>query len=157
MKKRRSFRQILTDALELIWKDINSAKWAVAVIIAYFVILKRFFYSMCPLVVFTGFPCPGCGLTRAGMAVLSFDFAGAFQMHPFIYPLMGLFLMFLVNRYLLRKKKMPVLRVCLTVTLAAMIVFYAWRMYRYFPGEPPMSYYGGNWLKKLFEKAQSLR
>lgn len=33
----------------------------------------------------TGFPCPGCGLTRAMFMVLRGDFAGAWKMHPFIY------------------------------------------------------------------------
>lgn len=99
---------------------------------------------MCPMVLLTGFPCPGCGLTRAGFAVLSFDFGTAWRIHPFIYAFAVLIVMFGINRYVLCKKKMPFLRVCLIVTLAAMLVFYVWRMYRYFPGEPPMSYYEGN-------------
>lgn len=149
MKTRRNLKQVLSDALKLFLNDIKSAKWAIGIIIAYFVFFKTIFYSMCPLVVLTGFPCPGCGLTRAGFAVLAMDFAGAWRIHPFIYPLMSLIVLFFVNRYLLMKKKMPVLNIGLTVTLTAMVVFYMWRMYRYFPGDPPMSYYSRNLLRRL--------
>ena len=130
--------------LKLLLNDIKSAKWAIVLIIAYFVLLRRILHSMCPMVLLTGFPCPGCGLTRAGFAVLSLDFGTAWRIHPFIYAFAVLTVMFGINRYVLCKKKMPFLRVCLIVTLAAMLVFYMWRMYRYFPGEPPMSYYEGN-------------
>lgn len=157
MKKRRSLKQVFSDAFHMVLNDIKSAKWAMGIIIAYFVFFKVVFHSMCPLVVITGFPCPGCGLTRAGLAVLSLDFARAWSIHPFIYPLMVLMILFCVNRYFMGKKKMPVLRVCLTVTLAAMVLFYVWRMYRYFPGEPPMSYYSENWMNLLLEKLKRVQ
>ena len=32
-----------------------------------------------------GYPCPGCGLTRAGFAVLRFDFAAAVHFNPLIF------------------------------------------------------------------------
>ena len=111
MKNRRSLKRVLADALEIFLNDIKSAKWAIGIIIAYFVFFKTVFYSMCPLVVLTGFPCPGCGLTRAGFAVLSFDFVRAWHIHPFIYPMMALIVLFFVNRYLLMKKKMPILQI----------------------------------------------
>jgi hypothetical protein len=30
-----------------------------------------------------GMPCPGCGITRASIRLLSGDVVGAFQLHPF--------------------------------------------------------------------------
>lgn len=152
--KRRSLKQVLEEAWKLFVNDIKSAKWAIAFVIAYFVFLKRILHSMCPMVVFTGFPCPGCGLTRAGFAVLRLDFARAWQTHPFIYPLMVLTVLFCINRYLLKKQKMPVLKNCLIVVLASMIFFYIWRMYRYFPGEPPMSYYKYNVIGRMIHLLQ---
>ncbi len=130
--------------VKLFFHDINSAKWAIALIIAYFVLLRNIFHSMCPMVMITGFPCPGCGLTRAGFAVLSLEFERAWDIHPFIYAFIIWIVVFCINRYFLCRRKMPFLRMCLIVTLIAMLVFYGWRMYRYFPGEPPMSYYEGN-------------
>jgi hypothetical protein len=37
---------------------------------------------ICPTALFFGVPCPGCGLTRATLALLSGDFAAAFRFHP---------------------------------------------------------------------------
>lgn len=156
MKKEKSFGQMPVKVFERLLTDIKSAKWAMVIIIACFVFFKRIFHSMCPLVVLTGFPCPGCGLTRAGFAVLSLDFAGAWKIHPFIYTFIVFIFLFCINRYFFGKQKMPVLRRCMIVTLIAMLIFYGWRMYRYFPGEPPMSYYKDNVLQRVIAFAEAL-
>lgn len=36
----------------------------------------------CPFRWITGFPCPFCGMTRASLAALSFDFERAMEMNP---------------------------------------------------------------------------
>lgn len=38
--------------------------------------------AICPFAHLTGQPCPGCGMTRACMALLSGDLAHALRMHP---------------------------------------------------------------------------
>lgn len=147
--ERRSLKQTAADAFRLFTNDIRNSKWAIAAVIAYFVLSRSFFYSICPMVSFTGFPCPACGLTRAGFAVLRFDFAGAWRMHPFIYPIIFLIFLFFVNRYFLYGRKGRKLRKIAFIILTAMILFYIWRMYRYFPGEPPMSYYRHNVIQRI--------
>ena len=42
------------------------------------------FYS-CPFKLLLGIDCPGCGLTRAALALLRLDFAAAFRFNPCIY------------------------------------------------------------------------
>lgn len=37
---------------------------------------------LCVFRLVTGYPCPGCGMTRAVAAVLHGDFSGAFAAHP---------------------------------------------------------------------------
>lgn len=37
---------------------------------------------LCPMATVTGIPCPGCGLTRATLALVRGDFARAFALHP---------------------------------------------------------------------------
>lgn len=55
-------------------------------------VMALYKYMGCPIRFFTGAPCPGCGMTRAVIAVLKFDFKGAYQNHPLIIlmPLIGL-------------------------------------------------------------------
>jgi hypothetical protein len=45
----------------------------------------------CPFKALTGIPCPGCGMTRAILAVTKGDFHGAFSYNPFSF-----FLLFMV-------------------------------------------------------------
>jgi hypothetical protein len=40
---------------------------------------------VCPVAALTGLPCPGCGLTRATLALLRGDFARAWQLHPLVF------------------------------------------------------------------------
>jgi hypothetical protein len=141
-KMRRTFIQVIRDASRLLWKDIKDIKWAVIVIIAYFVLGKYYLYSLCPMVMATGFPCPGCGLTRAGVCLLKLDLAGAFRIHPFIYPIVLWLGMFGWNRYVKRRKMGSRLKFLMIVLMVLIILFYLWRMRYCFPGEPPMSYYG---------------
>lgn len=146
--KRRSLRQICADALRLLLNDIKSSKWAIALVIAYFVFGRKILHSMCPMVALTGLPCPACGLTRAGFSMLRLDFGNAWDLHPFIYPITALLLCWCFGRYILRKQKMPVLQWAAIVTLSCMIVFYVFRMLTEFPGEPPMSYYKYNAIQR---------
>lgn len=40
---------------------------------------------LCPFAVLTKTPCPGCGMTRATLAIASGDVHGAWQLHPFAF------------------------------------------------------------------------
>jgi hypothetical protein len=41
--------------------------------------------SFCPFALLTGIPCPGCGLGRATLALLSGDPRQAFHFHPLVF------------------------------------------------------------------------
>lgn len=45
--------------------------------------------SFCPFKVVTGLPCPGCGLTRATVALLHGDLATSFHFHPLAGPMVA--------------------------------------------------------------------
>lgn len=40
---------------------------------------------LCPFAALTHTPCPGCGMTRATLAIASGDVHGAWQLHPFAF------------------------------------------------------------------------
>ncbi len=140
----------MREAFKKIGKDIYAARWAIIIIIAYFVILRQFVYSLCPMVMVTGFPCPACGLTRAGFRLLHLDFAGAWSVHPFIYAVLILAVLFCVNRYFLKGQPLDkVVYWAAIATLIGMFVYYIWRMITQFPGDPPMTYYSGNLINRF--------
>ena len=130
-----------------LWKDICAYKMIGIVLIIYYLLVEFIFSAFCPLVIVTGFPCPGCGITRACLFVITGQFARAWNMNPFIYGWILLAVYVGVQRYLLGRKAKG-WQGLLAVLAVAMIVFYFYRMYRYFPNKPPMSYTRGN----LFEK-----
>lgn len=147
---KRDIKKIISDGWQLFCKDINSAKWAIMLIVAYYVILRKYFYTICPMVLFTGFPCPACGLTRAGFKVLRFDFAGAFRIHPFIYPIILLAILFAIERYIMQKKKLTMLKWSAILIITGTVLFYIWRMVKCFPDVPPMTYYRHNVLNYIW-------
>ena len=142
--------------MKKILDDIKSARWAIILIIAYFAFLKNYLYTICPVVLLSGYPCPGCGMTRAMFKVLRLDFAGAWEMHPFIYPIGILFLLFCISRYFLNGKYMKYVKVFMIIIAVGMIVFYIYRMITLFPDVTPMTYYYGNYFNRLMNLIQKL-
>jgi len=51
-------------------------------------------FPMCPLASSFGIPCPGCGLTRATLALLHGDVQAALHFHPLVFVLAPLFIGF---------------------------------------------------------------
>ena len=99
---KRSGMQIFSDRIKLLLNDIRSIKWALIFISVCFVFFEITAGSICPVYALTGYPCPGCGLTRAGICVLRLDFAGAWELNPFIFPIGILLAAYAVNRYILK-------------------------------------------------------
>lgn len=54
----------------------------VAAVLTVYVSVVTFTPIDCPIKMFLGFACPFCGLTRAWLSALMFDFAQAFSYHP---------------------------------------------------------------------------
>ena len=48
--------------------------------------LVRYLPVLCPFKFVTGIPCPGCGMTRAFLAIAEADFISAFDHNPFSIP-----------------------------------------------------------------------
>ncbi len=136
-----------------ILSDLYTVRWAILAIVVCLLLLRFVLYSTCPVTLLTGFPCPGCGMTRALFRLLRLDFAGAFEIHPFIYPILILAFLFLLDRYVLKADLKAFLYWAMIVTAIGMLLFYLWRMMTQFPSEPPMTYYSGSLLNQLLLSA----
>ena len=59
---------------------------AVAVVLALlYLIIHSIFHAFCPMLILTGIPCAGCGLTRAGLYLLKGQVLRAANINPSIF------------------------------------------------------------------------
>jgi hypothetical protein len=83
---------------------------------AYFAITGSMFDEVCPSKIFFGVPCPGCGLTRAGVSMARLDFAGAWKLNPMIYSLPLLSILWVLS------KVVPKICIIWEMTLITMLI-----------------------------------
>lgn len=69
----------------------------------------------CPFYRVFGFPCPGCGMTRAVLSLLQLDFAAAWQFHPMVFALPYLLALFLKDGRVFRNRALNKAVLCLVV------------------------------------------
>lgn len=119
-------------------KDIVNNRMGISLFCGIFILFFAVFKDVCPTQILFGFPCPGCGLTRAGLLVLRFRFVEAWQMHPFIYAWLFLALYLCYNRYIRGKKARALVPLMIAITLF-MFAFYLYRMYHYYPDMEPLT------------------
>lgn len=100
------------------------------------------------------------GISLSGMRtyksrnpLLHLDFKGAWKMHPFIYAFAAGVMIFAWKRYICKKPIGKWFKTGCVVCVVLMVIYYVWRMYRYFPDQPPMSYYHYNLLRLLMDVA----
>ena len=83
----------------------------------------------CPIQYFLHIPCPGCGITRAYIAILSLDWKAAFRYHPLFFMVLPI-LLYVPHRDILRKRlsdKMETL--ILIITIILFIIVYVLRLF----------------------------
>ncbi len=137
----------IREAAERVKRDIRQF-WAVGVAFAiYSVIVRSVFGAFCPFLIVTGFPCAGCGLTRAGMYLLRGNFSQAAALNPSIFAFALLYCGYF--RYL-EGTKVKGFSLALGVLVAVTLAVYIYRMYLYFPNKVPYVYYKRNLLAEIF-------
>lgn len=136
---------------ETLIRDLKGYWKAACLLVFYTIMVNLIFHHFCPMVIFTGIPCPGCGMTRALFEILQFDFADAWEMHPFVYGWVVLGIAFGVRRYGMGRE-IRSLQKYAVILLAAMMIFYVYRMIRFFPNQEPMTYEPNNLLRVTWEE-----
>lgn len=114
----------------------------------YYAASNFLFDAFCPLVIVTGIPCPGCGMTRALLFLLTGQWERSFHMNPLAAGWVLLAVYICVMRYVFGRKAKGALPAAY-VLIGLMAVLYIYRMVKFFPGTPPISYTGGNFFEKI--------
>lgn len=65
-----------------LWKKHKAEIFTICGILVIYTVLSVLGVATCPLKVFFGIPCPGCGISRAFMSAFQLDFAAAFEYNP---------------------------------------------------------------------------
>lgn len=97
---------------------------AAGVLTAY-VVWACFLPMKCPILWLTGISCPGCGITRAMVAVFRLDFAKAWYYNPTIFYLLPAAPVLLMA-YLRKAKKLT--EALLWITAGLLIAVYLYRL-----------------------------
>lgn len=137
------------EIINRIRKDIRQFRVAGAAFAIYYVIIHVIFDAFCPLLVTTGFPCPGCGLTRAGLYLLKGNIMQAAAINPSIF-LVILFLLYCGYFRYIRGTKTKGFSLTLGIFVTAVLAIYIYRMYLYFPDRAPYVYHRKNLLAEIF-------
>ena len=103
---------------------------------SYVIIASLFSSTICLFKNITGIPCPGCGLTRAYLALFDGNLNEAFKYHPlFFLPIVLIIILIYnkirINRYIINDK---IIMICIIIILAV----YIFRMVTLFPKVAPM-------------------
>lgn len=97
--------------------------------------------SVCVVKVYTGLPCPGCGLTRSFLSLFHGHIGEAFFWHPlWWWVVLGPLLYWQLPRRTKTPEKTRTLIIWLT--LAMLVLVYIIRMVYMFPHTPPMDFNG---------------
>lgn len=142
-------RNTMKDILNRIKKDFQDFWMAAVAIGIYTVLVNIIFHAFCPMVIVTGLPCPGCGMTRSVFYLLTGHVSESIYIHPMGIVVICLFLYFVWNRYVIGRKPKGMMAL-IVIALVALIAFYIWRMYLYFPERVPYVYTDGNILERIF-------
>ena len=121
-------------------------KFKVVILIIIYLAITR---GACVIKSITGIPCPGCGLTRAYLALLHGDIKGAWNFHPLFWFIGPLIIFIFVFREKLQKNKKAQMIIC-SFSLVLIIGVYIYRMIKLFPDTAPMDYYKGSLFYRIY-------
>lgn len=136
--------------------DLREYGLAIIALILYGVITNLIFHAFCPLIIFCGIPCPGCGVSRAAVYFLTGRWQQAWLMNPMIFPIAIAAAYFGWNRYLLGRKAAGI-KVIIIALVVLLLVVYVVRMYLYYPDRIPYVYTEDNMLERMLSLYRLIR
>lgn len=135
------------DGWVTIWRriklDISRYFPGILAAVSFYFLLRYLFGGFCPSVLVTGFPCPGCGMTRALLYLLQGNFERAFALNPSVFLWAIWVLCFCFERYIRGRKPKAIFWAAVMIVLC-MTAVYTYRMVTLFPKRPPYVYTRNN-------------
>jgi hypothetical protein len=137
-------------------KKIKGAVFIAALLCLYTAFTFFVTDTVCFVYATFGVPCPGCGMTRAWLAVFRLDFLTAFKMHP-LFPYVPVLAAAIIFKYIKFKNKNArwFTRFCI-VSLILFASVFAVRMIMFFPRQAPMTVNGHSFLFRAVDLVQNL-
>lgn len=130
-----------------IGQDIKDLWPTVLALSVYTIFVNLMFHAFCPMLLITGIPCPGCGMSRALLLLLMGHPAESVKMHPLAPLVLVIIIYFGWNRYIIgRRSKMVPLFIGIGVVM--LVICYLIRMYYLFPENQPLLYMEDNLLSQ---------
>jgi len=140
--------QKVKESCKRIVTDLKKYGWIFVLILIYYFSMHAVFHAFCPVVILTGFPCPGCGMVRAILLLFAGEINRSILLNPSAAGWILLTLWSLYRRYWLGKK-ITGLKQTGVVLICIMIIIYGFRMAISFPGRPPMTFRYNNVLEMV--------
>lgn len=127
---------------KILWNFIKKYYIPIILLVAYGLITNYFHVCNCPIKLMIGFPCPGCGMTRACLSILRLDFVSAFRYNPFVFVLPFIMWIIIFNERPIISKlyNSKILWISLLIVV---IITYILRLIFIYPNVP-MDYYVNN-------------
>lgn len=130
-------------------KDLKRYWIAIIIFVIYNVVIRTVFHAFCPFWIIYGLPCPGCGITRAAIYLLSGQVVRAYNLNPAIFAWAPLIVYGFISRYILGKK-IRYGNMLLIVVCVITLLMYGYRMVFIFPSNPPLTYNYHCIMKNIF-------
>ena len=107
--------------------------------------------TICWFQAILGVPCPGCGSTRAALALLQGNFAEAFYWHPLIIVSLVILPYLAVRKIILRHKPMKPIEMKVLIGIAVLyLAVFMVRMILFFPHTAPMVMHEDAVIRQIF-------
>ncbi len=119
----RMMKEKLYTMLNRIWDDIYRARWGIPAVVLYLAATMILFGKSCPFRILTGFPCPGCGLTRGVLCILTLRFSRAYSYHPAAFLWAALIGYLIVKRYVMGKSTKEAFGMAVIAALLTIAVY----------------------------------
>lgn len=107
-------------------QDLYNMRFAIIIILIYFIFAQTLFGNICPFIIITNKPCPACGLTRASLCICTGEFSKAIEYNESVFLWWITIILFIVDRYIHKIKFfiiIPIITCIITIMIYLIKIF----------------------------------